>query len=139
MTTRVLVVDDDNTTLGYVGVILRAAGYEVQTANGGLPGVAKASEAPPDLILLDVQMPDLDGFEVCRRLRGDARTRNVPVIMLTASMDRALNRQAYAAGAHACIPKPFRREALIATIESVRLGVGRQKQDGPTEVEGDGR
>jgi CheY-like chemotaxis protein len=133
MPTRILVIDDDNMILQSVGTLLRSAGYEVQVAADGPAGLTRATSAPPDIVLLDVVMPVLDGYEVCRRLRNDPKTQNVPVIMLTASGDPTLNRQAYAAGAYACVPKPFRREALIATIESVRAGVMRQKPDGPSK------
>ena len=129
MPTRILVIDDDNMTLQFVGTLLRSAGYEVQAAADGPAGLACALGAPPAIVLLDVVMPTMDGYEVCRRLRNDPKTQNVPVIMLTASGDPTLNHQAYAAGAYACIPKPFRREALIATIESVRAGAMRQKPD----------
>jgi CheY-like chemotaxis protein len=104
-----------------VAAVLQPAGYEVSTASGGLLGLKQALSAPPDVVLLDVQMPEMDGYEVCRRLRQEARTREIPVVMLTATEDPKLNRLAYDAGAQACVPKPFRREALIATIEAVRL------------------
>ncbi len=89
-------------------------------------GLTRISAEPPDLVLLDVQMPGMDGYEVCRRLRQDPLTRRLPVVMLTASDDPALHRLAYAAGAQACIPKPFRREALIAIIETVLAQASRQ-------------
>jgi CheY-like chemotaxis protein len=133
MPTRILVIDDDNMTLQFVGTLLRSAGYEVQVAADGPAGLALATSAPPDIVLLDVVMPAMDGYEVCRRLQNGPKTQNVLVIMLTASGDPTLNHQAYAAGAYACVPKPFRREALIATIESVRAGATRQKPDNPSK------
>ena len=70
-------------------------------------------------------MPGMDGFEVCRLLRRDPATKAIPVIMITASDDPALNRKAYAVGAQACVPKPLRQDALIATIQAV-WGAARQ-------------
>ncbi len=68
---------------------------------------------------MDVCLPDLDGSQVCRRPRADPRTQTVPVIIVTASTDLALHRQAYAAGARACIPKPVSRESLLTTLDAV--------------------
>jgi CheY-like chemotaxis protein len=130
MSTRILAIDDDDIVREFVAAALRPAGYEVMTASGGLLGLEQAFGVPPDVILLDVQMPEVDGYEVCRRLRQDVRTRKIPVVMLTASEDPKLSCLAYDAGAQACVPKPFRREALIATIEAVRLGWPRGKKTG---------
>ena len=128
--TRVLAIDDDDMTRQFVTSVLQSAGYEVHTAPGGVSGLQQVTTAPPDIALLDVQMPDLNGYEVCRRLRQGAKTQGIPVIMLTASEDPKLNHLAYEAGAQACVPKPFRREALIATIEAVRLSMPHTKAGG---------
>ena len=128
--TRVLAIDDDEMTRQFVTSVLQPAGYEVRTASGGVSGLQQATASPPDVVLLDVQMPDLDGYEVCRRLRQAEQTRGIPIIMLTASEDPKLNHLAYEAGAQACVPKPFRREALIATIEVVRLSMPRDNAGG---------
>jgi CheY-like chemotaxis protein len=127
MKTRVLVIDDDQVILQLVTTLLESSGYEVQTAVGGEAGLNVALAFKPDVVLLDVQMPALDGYEVCRRLRQEASTQFTPVIMFTTSKDYQLNRQAFAAGAQACLPKPFRREALLAIIETVRLGMPKTK------------
>ena len=83
---------------------------------GGVSGLAQADADPPDVIVLDVQMPGMDGYEVCRVLRHGKKTRGVPIVMLTACDDTSLNRQAFAAGAQMCVTKPFRREALVTAI-----------------------
>lgn len=118
MRRRVLVIDDDPDVCSLVSAMLEAANYEVHGAEAGEPGVVMAKDEVPDLILLDLQMPGMGGYQVCRLLRQGGQTARIPIVMLTASDDPALNRKAYAAGAHACIPKPFRREALIAVIEA---------------------
>jgi CheY-like chemotaxis protein len=126
---RILIIDDDAMMCQFVTATLAAAGYTVEAATIATEGLARAQAAPPDGILLDLQMPDVDGFEVCRRLRADPRTAGVPVVMLTASEDRDLFRQAKQHGAIACVPKPFRRTSLVATIDSVLAGVKVQASD----------
>ncbi len=102
-----------------VAAYLDQSDYAVQSAVGGALGLSLATAAPPDLILLDLSLPDLDGYQVCRRLREEPRTQTVPVVMFTASTDLALHRQAYAAGARACIPKPVSRQTLLTTLDAV--------------------
>jgi CheY-like chemotaxis protein len=127
---RVLVIDDEVRDRDLVAAMLATSGYEVRHADSGVHGLQEANAAPPDVILLDVQMPDMDGFEVCRLLRRAPRTRKIPVIMITASDDPALNRNAYAVGAQACITKPVRQDGLIATIQ-VMWGATRQARPMP--------
>jgi CheY-like chemotaxis protein len=115
---RVLVIDDDVRDRDLVAALLGSADYEIRAAKGGVPGLLSADAEPPDIILLDLQMPGLDGYEVCRILRQGPKTRHIPVVMLTASDDPALHRNAYAAGVQACVPKPFRREGLIVAIRA---------------------
>jgi CheY-like chemotaxis protein len=115
----VLVIDDEVRDRELVAAMLAISGYEVRHAESGPHGLEQVSAAPPDVILLDVQMPGMDGYEVCRLLRRAPGTRNIPVIMITASDDPALNSRAYAVGAQACITKPVRQDGLIATIQAV--------------------
>lgn len=122
----VLVIEDDPRHRELMAGLLDGARYEVRSAADGRLGLRAAAEDPPDLVLLDLYLPDMDGYEVCRRLRQGSRTRRTPIVIITASDDPALNRRAYAAGAQACIPKPFRHEALLATVETVLAGVGRR-------------
>jgi CheY-like chemotaxis protein len=119
MTRRILAVDDDPRSLELLRLLLEKAGHTVETAPAGVPALTKADASPPDLVLLDVEMPGMDGYEVCRTLRQGPKTWKVPVIMVTASPDLRLNRQAYEAGAQACIPKPVRRETLLSTIDTI--------------------
>jgi CheY-like chemotaxis protein len=113
---RVLIVDDDPMVRRLVRDYLEIAEYGVSEAVDGSDGVIKAEAQHPDIILLDLMMPGMDGYEVCRALKSNPGTREIPVIIATASGDVKLNHLAYAAGAHACITKPFRREALEAVI-----------------------
>lgn len=129
-TPQALVIDDDPALLGAVSAFLTDGGYAVRTASGGQEGVRLALECAPDVIILDVQMPDLDGYVVCHMLRGEPALRRTPIVMLTASMDPHLNREAYAAGAQACVPKPSGRDTLLNLIETVRIGMPSEKKKG---------
>lgn len=120
MRERVLIIDDDAILRHMVRSILELAEYEALEAVDGPDALAQATHGHPDVILLDLMMPGMDGYETCRGLKADPATADIPVIFVTASADPALNRRAYAAGAIACIPKPFRREALLATVELAR-------------------
>jgi CheY-like chemotaxis protein len=132
MRARVLVIDDDAQVRALAAAILESEGYEVRGATGGVEGLTLADTDPPDVVLLDLQMPGMNGYEVCRVLRQGPKTRQIPVVMVTVSDDPHLNRDAYAAGAQACVPKPFRKEGLIAVIEAaLARGRGTKRRAGP--------
>jgi diguanylate cyclase (GGDEF)-like protein len=117
MAETVLVVDDDPDVARFVEVNLRSAGYEVLVASNGEEGLEKAIELRPDLVLLDVMMPKLDGFEVAQRLRRDPRTSSSSIIMLTAkalSSDKVLG---LSSGADDYIIKPFDPVELLARVK----------------------
>src|SRR2546427_782266 len=117
MAESVLVVDDDPDVARFVEVNLRSAGYEVTVASNGEEGFDKAVELRPDLVLLDVMMPKLDGFEVAQRLRRDPRTSSCSIIMLTAkalSADKVLG---LSSGADDYIIKPFDPVELLARVK----------------------
>ena len=84
MSEKILVVDDDVESLKLISLMLKRQGYDVAIANSGSQALAKASTEIPNLIILDVMMMDMDGYEVCRRLRGNPETRPIPIIMFTA-------------------------------------------------------
>jgi diguanylate cyclase (GGDEF)-like protein len=112
----ILVVDDDADVARFIEVNLRAAGYEVHVASDGEEALERAVEVRPDLILLDVMMPKLDGFEVAQRLRRDQRTSSCSIIMLTAkalSADKVLG---LSSGADDYIIKPFDPVELLARV-----------------------
>jgi diguanylate cyclase (GGDEF)-like protein len=113
----ILVVDDDPDVARFVEVNLRGAGYDVDVGSDGEEAVRRALELRPDLVVLDVMMPKMDGFEVARRLRRDPRTAASSIIMLTAramSTDRAL---AFTSGADGYIIKPFDPAELLARVQ----------------------
>jgi diguanylate cyclase (GGDEF)-like protein len=123
---RILLVDDDADALALAKVNL--IGYEVDTAADGQAALAAAFERPPDLILLDVMLPEIDGFEVCRRLRSNPRTANVPVIMLTARTLAVDKLVGLTAGADDYIIKPYDPVELVARVKST-MRRARQMRD----------
>jgi CheY-like chemotaxis protein len=124
---RLLVIEDEARDRELVTHLLEGAGDELQCADAGGPGLSLAIAEPPDLILLDLHLPDMDGYEVCRLLGQDPGARGVPIIIVTASDDPALNRHAFAAGAQACVPTPLRQEALLVTLKAALAGTRREK------------
>ncbi|MDV7144233.1 diguanylate cyclase [Tropicimonas sp. TH_r6] len=116
---RILVVDDVATNRIILKVKLASAAYEVLQAGGGVEALKMAQRDRPDLILLDIAMPDLDGLEVCRRLKADRRTAEIPVIMVTALDDAASKIAALEAGAEDFLSKPLDDLGLLARVRSL--------------------
>jgi CheY-like chemotaxis protein len=125
---RVLIVDDEAETRTVLREFLEQAGYASAEAANGLEALAQAERLLPHAILLDIRMPDLDGFEVCRRLKANPGTKLIPVIIVTAVQNDTLNRLAYEVGALACIVKPLRLEAVLATVRTVIASTERRAQ-----------
>jgi putative two-component system response regulator len=127
---RVLVVDDQEPNRELVEEILGSAGYEVELAVDGQDALDRIEVALPDCMVLDVMMPRLDGFEVCRRLRAAPRTRFVPIVMLTALSDTRDKVRGLELGADDFLNKPVRREELLARVRSlVRIRRLREELD----------
>ncbi len=122
MTARILVVDDAEANVRLLAAKLSAEYYDVLTASDGPSALALAAEQVPDIILLDVLMPGMDGLEVCRRLKSDAATRHIPVILITALDGRRDRLRGLEAGADDFLTKPIDDLALFARVRSlVRL------------------
>ena len=121
---RVLLVDDQPFFLTMGRNILRGGGYEVHTAPSGPEALKLARATRPDAILLDVEMPGMDGFETCRRLKADPVTEAIPVAMLTATLDPRLNQKAFKAGAEATIMKSVSAARLLNLLQVVLKTVG---------------
>jgi len=122
MTARILVVDDILPNVKLLEAKLSAEYFDVLTASDGPRAVEIAANETPDLILLDVMMPGMDGFEVCKRLRADPKTRHIPVVMVTALSDVSDRVRGLEAGADDFLSKPVNDVALFARVRSlVRL------------------
>jgi two-component system phosphate regulon response regulator PhoB len=115
----ILLAEDDPDILHMVAYKLRRAGFEVVEATDGIAALDACRREPPDLVLLDLRMPRMDGISVCRELRAGPRTGDLPIIMLTARA-RAQDRElAFAAGATDYVVKPFSPRALVERVEAV--------------------
>ncbi len=115
----VLVVDDDSSTLRLLGYMLERGGFQVKMAGDGEDGLAMAYQQPPDLVILDVMMPGLNGYQVCERLRADPRTAHVPIIILTARSQRIDQQTALEAGADLYMSKPVTPDELVEKVNAL--------------------
>ena len=118
MSKKILVVDDEVYILHILDFSLGAEGYEVITAADGEEAIEKARIEKPDLVVLDIMMPKVDGFEACRRLKGDPETNQIPVILLTAKGREVDRQMGIEVGADDYIIKPFSPTKLIEKIGS---------------------
>lgn len=119
MTEKILIVDDDIETLRLVGLMLQRQGFQIVAANNGTQAMAMARNENPDLIVLDVMMPDLDGYEVVRQLRKEKETSSVPIIMFTAKSQVEDKVAGLEAGADDYLTKPVHPAELVAKIKAL--------------------
>jgi two-component system OmpR family response regulator len=115
---RVLIIDDERYIAQALMLRLRASGNDVQSACDGASGITAVSEWKPDVIMLDIRMPDMDGFEVNRRLRARPELAEIPVIFLSANVQESARQAALAAGAHAFLTKPYESKDVLAAIRN---------------------
>jgi DNA-binding response OmpR family regulator len=115
---RVLVVDDDATTRTHVAGLLEQRGYRVDLAADGAAGLARLVRRRPDLILLDVMLPDCDGYDLCRQLQSNPETAGVPVIFLTAKGDEPEILRGFESGGVDYVVKPYAVAVLLARVET---------------------
>jgi DNA-binding response OmpR family regulator len=113
---KILVVDDEKIISDTVTLILQSRNYEVITASNGAEGVEKAKSEHPDLILLDIKMPVMNGHDACVKLKEDKSTKKIPVLMLTGQGDRDAVMKARLTGADDYVIKPFTMETLLTKI-----------------------
>ncbi len=119
MKKRVLLIEDDPSSVRLVSYTLEQEGYEVLTAMNGLDGLKKAREEAPDLLVLDVMLPGLDGFEVCRRLRADEQTAGLPVLMLSAKAQEIDKTTGLKVGADDYLAKPADPSEIMARVANL--------------------
>ena len=123
MSARILIAEDEPDIRHLIAVSLRLAGHTVEQAEDGHAAVALAQADPPDLIIVDVMMPGLNGIDVARRLTTDPRTANVPILMLSAKGQAHDVDEGLASGARAYVIKPFSPRELVARVNDM-LGNG---------------
>ncbi|UCH30729.1 MAG: response regulator transcription factor [Myxococcales bacterium] len=119
MGSRILVVEDEPDLAELVAVNLRGAGHEVTVSHDGSTALAEIQRSQPDLVVLDVMLPDISGTEVCRRLRRSPQTVRLPVIMLTARSDEVDRVVGFEVGADDYVPKPFSPRELVLRVEAI--------------------
>ena len=125
MAKRILVVDDEAKLLRAVAVDLRGEGYDVATARSGAEALALIAQSLPDLIVSDIRMPGMDGYQLARRLRENARTAIIPIIFLTAKDTSADRIEGFRSGVDAYITKPFEPDELLVVIAGILRRVER--------------
>lgn len=148
---KILVIDDERDILDLVVPPLQREGYHVGTSMSGQDGLRRVREERPDLVILDVMLPDLDGIEVCRALKWDSATRGIPIVMVTGKADESDVVLGLGIGADDYISKPFRLKELLARVKAVLrranlpaepaavAGAGVTVDDDKNEIRIDGR
>ncbi|MEO0115775.1 MAG: response regulator [candidate division WOR-3 bacterium] len=119
MAKRILVVDDEARVLAVIQKRLESAGYEVITAMDGTEGLKKAREENPDLIILDLILPKLNGYQVCAILKRDSYYKKIPILMLTARSQERDIEEGMRVGADAYMTKPFKNEVLLEQVKQL--------------------
>ncbi len=114
---KILIVEDEESLLKLESILLTSKGYDVRGVSNGREALDAIAEEKPDLVLLDIMLPEIDGFEVCQRIKDDAKTKDIPVIMLTAKKSREDMARGEKVGADWYITKPFKSVMVIETIQ----------------------
>ena len=129
MAEKILIIDDDVDTLRLVGLMLQRQGYQISAAANGEQGLAKAFEEKPDIILLDVMMPDMDGYEVTRRLRKNPTTHSTPILLFTAKTQLDDKVTGFEAGADDFLTKPTHPTELQAHVKALLARAGTRQDE----------
>ncbi|MBI5200520.1 MAG: response regulator [Elusimicrobia bacterium] len=119
MNARLLIIDDEADLVEALAMRFSVSGFDVETAPDGPAGLESAHRRRPDVVLLDVAMPGMSGWDVCRRLKSDPETKGTPVLIMTAAMLRGSEEAARAAGADGVVKKPFDDRRLVETVRSL--------------------
>jgi DNA-binding response OmpR family regulator len=124
-TGKILVIDDEPEITDIIATFLNEAGYKVETENTGMGGLEKAKTFKPDLILLDIMMPFMDGYEICEELKKIAQTKKTPVVFLTAKDAKSDEGRSFRSGGDMFIKKPFSCERLLEMVKMILMSVNR--------------
>ncbi len=134
MPTRILIVDDTAVVLDFLEFVFRQEGFEVARASSGFQALDIATAGPPDVALIDVMMPGIDGLEVCRRMRTDPRTSRTPLLLYSAVVGEEIEAQARAAGADDFLGKTLHHVELVARVRDWLAAASRPGGVGPTQL-----
>lgn len=116
---KILIVDDEEKDLKLMGAILESYNYDYETARNGLEALEKAKEISPDLILLDILMPEMDGYEVCKRLKEDPSTQHIPIVIVTAFASKDSKIKGLAVGVNEFLAKPIDKTELFLRVKNL--------------------
>jgi len=122
---KILVIDDESEITQIIEAFLQNAGYEVATENSSVMGIELAKQFKPDLVLLDIMMPNMDGYEICDELKKSSETKTVPVIFLTGKDSRDDKGKSFQVGGDMFVKKPFSCERLLEIINIVLASVAK--------------
>lgn len=125
---HILIVEDEESLLKLETILLQVKGYDVTGAANGHDALEKLEKKTFDLVLLDIMLPDIDGFEICSRIKQEPRTSNTPVVMLTAKKNPDDQARGAACGASAYLTKPFKSALIIEVIAGLLNGEADPKQ-----------
>ena len=117
MKKKILIVEDEESLLKLESILLTSKGFDVRGVANGRDALESLLQDPPDLVLLDIMLPEMDGFQVCRHIKQNPQTRHIPVIMLTAKKTREDMERGREVGADCYITKPFKSAMVIETIQ----------------------
>ncbi len=115
----ILVIEDDRATVDLLCDVLGEEGYAVEVATNGTAGLARLESGRIDVVLLDLKLPDMDGLELCQRVRTSGAYRDVPIIMLSAAADERHRLEGFAAGADDYVTKPFSLDEFVARVKAL--------------------
>ena len=116
---RILIIDDDPNVLAMLAALFTKPGNEIVTAQNGSEGVLMAQNSPPDAVIVDLMMPEMNGHQVCANLRSHPATRKIPILMLTAVRELPAAMKGMASGANDFMTKPFQNDEVVARVEAL--------------------
>ena len=131
---KILLVDDEEDILEFLSYNLKKEGFGIVTANNGISALKKLEKSKPDLIILDVMMPEMDGIEVCEKIREQVNFDDVLILFLTARSEEYSELAGFSAGADDYITKPIKPKLLVSRVNAILKRKRKKKNDGPIEI-----
>lgn len=119
---KILIVEDEESLLKLESILLSSRGYDVTGVLNGIAALEQIDVVKPDLVILDIMLPEMDGFEVCRRIKANPATSHIPVVMLTAKKSGQDQKKGLDAGAAAYVTKPFKSARIMEIIQGLIAG-----------------